>query len=447
MRIPAIRPATYVKSAALTLLGSLLVVVIPLGVLVGPVAALAALCLGLLAAGAYHVRNLTKLVQWTREPIGTPLPRAVGVWDFVFSDMNRRSRLATHQREKLSAALDRFREASQAMPSGLIFLSAANTIEWLNTRAEQHFGLDYRRDLGAPLTNLVRQPDFVMYVESGQYNEPFVFRTNRLPAFSLAIQVVPFGDDMKLLLSQDMSQMEKLETMRRDFVANVSHEMRTPLTVVSGFLETLADSLEDLPHEEARRYIGLAMDQAARMDGLIQDLLTLSALETGAPLPLDEPVDMSNLLEDVLAQAEALSSGRHSIVLELASRANVLGSAKELYSAIANLASNAVRYTPAGGHIRISWRMVDGLPELSVEDDGIGIAAQHIPRLTERFYRVDRGRSRETGGTGLGLAIVKHVLTRHQASLAIDSEPGRGSRFSVRFPARRVLSREAPVHS
>jgi two-component system phosphate regulon sensor histidine kinase PhoR len=228
--------------------------------------------------------------------------------------------------------------------------------------------------------------------------------------------------------------------MRRDFVANVSHEMRTPLTVVSGFLETVIDGLDDLAKEDIRHYLGLASEQAGRMQQLIQDLLTLSALETGAPMWQEEPVDVAKLVHDVEREAIVVSGGRHRIELDCSVSAPLLGNAKELHSAFANLAINAVRYTPEGGHIRISWRQRGTVVEYTVEDDGIGIAADHIPRLTERFYRVDRGRSRETGGTGLGLAIVKHVLSRHQGDLLIDSEPGRGSRFTACFPARRLVS-------
>jgi two-component system phosphate regulon sensor histidine kinase PhoR len=216
--------------------------------------------------------------------------------------------------------------------------------------------------------------------------------------------------------------------------------MRTPLTVVSGFLETVIDGLDDLSKEDMRHYLGLASEQAGRMQRLIQDLLTLSALETGAPMPQEEPVDVALLLEEVQQEAEVVSGGRHVIELDCATQARLLGNAKELYSAFANLAINAVRYTPAGGHIRIGWRQRGSVVEYVVADDGIGIAPEHIPRLTERFYRVDRGRSRETGGTGLGLAIVKHVVSRHQGDLLIDSQPGRGSRFTACFPARRLVS-------
>jgi two-component system phosphate regulon sensor histidine kinase PhoR len=252
--------------------------------------------------------------------------------------------------------------------------------------------------------------------------------------------VVPFGDGQKMVVSRDLSLIEKLERVRRDFIANVSHELRTPLTVVTGFLETLIDGQDDFAREDVAHFLQLALDQSLRMQTLIEDLLTLSALETGAPAAVEERVDVAQLVAGIAADTRLLSNGRHAIEVDVDRRATcatLLGSEKELRSAFANLASNAVRYTPAGGHIRLSWKCSRDGGEFAVEDDGIGIAAEHIPRLTERFYRVDRGRSRETGGTGLGLAIVKHILSRHQAELRVTSEPGKGSRFSARFPSTR----------
>jgi two-component system, OmpR family, phosphate regulon sensor histidine kinase PhoR len=401
-------------------------------------ASLIAVVVVLLLVGAYHVWNLYKLVGWSRKPPGTPPPGAVGLWDLVFSDLTRYVRASTREHEQLSAALDRFREAGQAMPHGLMFLSTAHTIEWVNRQGEQQFGLDKTRDQGTAVTHIVRQPDFVRYLQQGDYSEPLIFRQSRGRA--LMVHVVPFGTDMLLLMSEDITQGERLEAMRRDFVANVSHEMRTPLTVVTGFLETVLDSLDELEQDDIRYYLGLAAEQAGRMQRLIQDLLTLSSLEAGAPMPREERVDVPKLLREIHQEAELVSGGKHEITLECSTNAHLLGSAKELYSAFINLAVNAVRYTPPDGHIRIFWRQRGALVEYGVEDDGIGIAAEDIPRLTERFYRVDRGRSRETGGTGLGLAIVKHVVNRHQGDLLITSEPGAGSCFTASFPARRIAA-------
>lgn len=440
--VTEIRPISYVRVAVFTVLTVIALLAIAVGVFFGLVPALATFSVALLLVGLYHINNLFKLVRWLRTPVdeAVPLPRAFGLWDYVFADVNRWARTASRQKERLSAALERFREASQAMPNGLLFLSTSNTIEWVNRLGEQHFGLDRARDQGAPVTNIVRQPDFVRYLQEGHYEEPLVVTAGRPIGRTLMVHVVPFSDDMRLLMSEDITQGERLEAMRRDFVANVSHEMRTPLTVVSGFLETVVDGLDDLEKDDIRHYLGLAAEQAGRMQRLIQDLLTLSALETGAPILHEEPVDVATLLKEIQQEAQVVSGGRHTISLDCSTHARLLGNSKELYSALMNLAINAVRYTPAGGHIRLTWRQRGAVVEYMVEDDGIGIAPEHIPRLTERFYRVDRGRSRETGGTGLGLAIVKHVLSRHQGDLLIDSEPGRGSRFTACFPVRRMVA-------
>ncbi|MDY0011499.1 MAG: phosphate regulon sensor histidine kinase PhoR [Rhodocyclaceae bacterium] len=411
-----------------------------IGVVQGLVWGMGSFCLLLLLLGVYHTRNLAAFARWTRQPIGSPVPRASGLWDFLFSDLARRARASEEKRQRLSASLEQFRDASHAMPDGVIYLSAANTIEWVNQRAEEQLGLDGKRDVGAPITNLVREPDFVAFLVGGEFGQPLSFHSRRHQQLTLQIQVIPFGDGQKLLLSRDVTQLERLERMRRDFVANVSHELRTPLTVVTGFLETMEDGLEDFEPDQLRHFLSLASNEAARMRQLIEDLLSLSALETGAPDPVQEEVGVAGLLAEIAEQARLLSAGRHRVTMTVDGNGHLLGCRKELYSAFLNLVTNAVRYTPAGGEIALSWQRRPDGAVFAVRDNGIGIAAEDIPRLTERFYRVDRGRSRETGGTGLGLAIVKHVLTRHQGELLIESEPGKGSSFSARFPARRVKS-------
>ncbi len=394
---------------------------------------------GLLAFGAYHVRNLQRLVDWARAPVDTPLPRAVGTWDMIFADLGRRSRVARGMRENLTSELERFHEASEAMPDGVMYLSGADAIEWFNLKAGQHFALDRSRDLGVPVTNLVRHPEFVACLHAPQDDGPLVLRPSRRPGLTLQLQVIPFGDGRRMVLSRDVSQLARLETMRSDFVANVSHELRTPLTVVGGFLETLIDGLDDFSREDVLHFLRLASEQSVRMQRLIEDLLTLSALETGAPAPTEERVDVGELMREVHRETRLLSAGRHTVTLALDGDSVLLGSREELRSAFSNLGSNAIRYTQGGGHVTLAWRADENGGEFSVTDDGIGIEAQHIPRLTERFYRVDRGRSRETGGTGLGLAIVKHILGRHQAELGVHSAPGKGSRFTARFPRSRVM--------
>lgn len=392
----------------------------------------------LLLMWAYHLYCLIRLVRWAREPVGTAVPKGRGLWDKVFADLSRYLREVVKQRDQLSETVERFRSVTEAMPDGVMVLSKDKTIEWLNKASQQHFDL-HADDIGLILTSLVRQPDFVHYLEAGDYREPLVFHPLRMEGHTLAVQVLHFGRERRMVLTRDVTQLEHLETMRRDFVANVSHELKTPLTVVRGFLETLEDGLEDIPAYEARRYLHMAADQSERMSRLVADLLTLSALESGQPLPPDEEVAVTTLMDKVLQEAEVLSNGRHHIHIETREPAILLGCARELYSVFANFAVNAVRYTPEDGHIVLGWERRADAGVFYVRDDGIGIAADHIPRLTERFYRVDRGRSRETGGTGLGLAIVKHVLSRHQARLEVVSEVGKGSTFKACFPLSRVL--------
>jgi two-component system phosphate regulon sensor histidine kinase PhoR len=240
------------------------------------------------------------------------------------------------------------------------------------------------------------------------------------------------------LLLDDVTEGRRLEAVRRDFVANVSHELKTPVTVLSGFVETLGDESFDLTSSQRKRFLGMMADQAKRMQRLVEDLLALSALESDASPADEQPIDLRSFVERLAEEARALSAGRHTVEATIAEDCRLLGSLKELHSALSNLVSNAVRYTPPGGAISLAWRLEDGRGVFSVADSGIGIEARHIPRLTERFYRVDRGRSRETGGTGLGLAIVKHALARHGATLAVTSTPGEGSRFTARFSGPRL---------
>lgn len=390
---------------------------------------------------AYHLRNMARLVNWAQQPLGTPVPRAFGVWDYIFASLARRARLEHGLRERLGLSLARFREATQALPDGVIYLTRQRTIEWVNAAAAGYFSLDAERDLGRAITTLVRDPDFVAYLQAGagSNREPMVLHSPRQEGLTLAVQLIPFGEDQEMILARDITQLERLDRMRRDFVANVSHELKTPLTVVNGFIETLLDAGEDLGPGEAQHYLGLALEQSQRMQRLVEDLLTLSSLQAAESPRVDERVDVQGLLRAVHQEVTLLSGGRHRIELEAGEAAILLGCQKELHSAFSNLASNAVRYTPPGGLISLRWQLdADGGGSFSVQDSGIGIEAEHLGRLTERFYRVDHGRSRATGGTGLGLAIVKHVLTRHQAQLQIRSQPGEGSCFSARFPAKRL---------
>jgi len=401
---------------------------------------LAAVILALLLMLAWHLLHLHQLMTWLEGPLNNPLPRGRSVWEIAFAGLHRRVRIRLGQQQVLSETLERFREAVQALPDGIIAYNRHRHIEWLNERAGSYFAISVQHDRGQALFNLIRHPDFVAYIEAAHFEEPLIYRGGRVEGLTLLLQVIPYGVDENLLVARDISQIERIETMRRDFIANVSHELKTPLTVVAGFAEMLADDHAAHAEDEIRHYLNLIYEQTTRMQRLIEDLLTLSALESGSSPLSEERVEIEPMLQSILADARVLSAGRHEISLTMETSAAIAGCANELRSAFSNLAANAVRYTPPGGQIELTWRAhVDGA-ELVVADTGIGIAAQHLPRLTERFYRVDRSRSRETGGTGLGLAIVKHVLTRHRATLEIESEPGHGSRFAARFPRRALLN-------
>lgn len=402
---------------------------------------LCALLGGLAVMLAWHLSHLRQLLNWLDGPLNAPLPRGRGAWEIAFAGLHRRVRVRLGQQKVLSETLDRFMRAFQALPDGVIAFDRHRHIDWINERAEMHFALSAAVDRGQALTNLIRHPDFVAYLDGGKFDEPLIYRGGRVEGVTLLLQIIPYGEEQNLLVSRDISQLERMETMRRDFIANVSHELKTPLTVVAGFSEMLADDYASYSEEEVAHYLKLICEQNARMQRLIEDLLTLSSLETGSSAPVEERVDLTPMLQSILADAQALSAGRHQISLSIEVPSIIKGCANELRSAFGNLAGNAVRYTPQGGKIDLAWRLRDGFGEFIVADTGIGIAPQHIPRLTERFYRVDRSRSRETGGTGLGLAIVKHVLTRHHATLDIESEAGKGSRFIARFPVTSLLPR------
>ncbi len=422
------------------LLGITALVFAPVAISFGVNWGLATLILCLLLMLLWHFFFLAQLLGWLDETLDRPLPQGRGVWEIAFSSLHRRIRIKQGQQKVLSETLERFVRAFQALPDGVIAFDRHRHIDWINERAEAHFAISATADRGQALTNLIRHPDFVTYLDQGQYSAPLIYRDGRVEGLSLLLQIIPYGNEQSLLVSRDISQIERMETMRRDFIADVSHELKTPLTVVAGFLEMLSENQEINGNGEIKHYLSLICEQAARMQRLIEDLLTLSALESEALAPNDGRVEIEPMLKSILTDVRSLSAGQHEISLSVETPSVLAGCANELRSAFSNLAGNAVRYTPPGGKIDLIWRMDHDVGKFIVADTGIGIPAQHLPRLTERFYRVDRSRSRETGGTGLGLAIVKHVLTRHHATLDIESEPGKGSRFTARFPSRVLVS-------
>jgi len=396
--------------------------------------------IALLLLVIYHLRYLTALDRWLQIPVPTTttLPDGSGAWGDVFARLARLMRNQSQSHQQLSLALERLRRATSAMPEGVVILDEADRIEWCNLMAEQHFGIDFNRDAGQQITFLMRQSQFAEYLATHNYSEPLIVKQTRHQELILSLQLVPYGDKQKLLISRDITRLEGVETMRRDFVANVSHELRTPLTVIGGFFETLSEE-KWVSSEMGKRALVLMTDQTKRMQRLVEDLLTLSQLENAQNQVREENVDVAEVLRELYQEAQSLSAGHHHINLNLDTDVKLLGSRDELRSAFSNLVSNAIRYTTDGGEVILSWKKQNGRGVFTVQDSGIGIDQEHIPRLAERFYRVDLSRSRRTGGTGLGLAIVKHVLNRHQAHLEIVSEPGKGSCFSAWFPEKRLV--------
>ncbi|MDP1899952.1 MAG: phosphate regulon sensor histidine kinase PhoR [Rubrivivax sp.] len=379
------------------------------------------------------------LMDWLRGSLTGQAPRDSGYWGELAYRTERALRTREQQTRHEQERLTQFLSAIEASPNGVMLLDDADHIEWCNSVAAQHFGLDPERDLRQRVTNLVRMPAFVAHLQGGKLDEPVVF-PGPLGRCTLSVLVRPYGEGSRLVLSQDITERERTEAMRRDFVANVSHEIRTPLTVLAGFVETLASL--PLTDAERQRVLVLMAQQTDRMQTLVGDLLTLAKLE-GSPRPAaDRWTSVAELMHKAMEEARALSAGRHVLEVSGGEEAEMAASESELHSAVANLLNNAVRYTPDGGRITLRWVWrSDGGAQIEVGDTGIGIAREHLGRLTERFYRVDGSRSRDTGGTGLGLSIVKHVAQRHGGEIGVQSEPGKGSTFKLVLPAMRVRRR------
>jgi two-component system phosphate regulon sensor histidine kinase PhoR len=395
----------------------------------GPIAGLALALAGAVVALFVQLTYLHRLGDWLDNPQSGRLPDGWGAWTDVFARLYRLRREDERNQAELAEWLARFRQAMHLLPEGVAIMDDVLFLEWCNPAAERHLGLTIERDKGLRVTNLVRHPDFIDYIILGRYEQPL---TLSLRGRKIECRIIPFENRRQILVTHDATDTERLEAMRRDFIANASHELRTPLTVIVGFLEiAMSDPCMDTATREA--HLKLMTEQAERMQRLIGDMLTLSRLESDEFPLRRERVDVAALVESVASEARALSGGRHDITVDV-DGPDVMGSMEELRSAFANLASNAVRYSPQGGTIALSWRRGTDDLQFAVTDCGIGIDSQHISRLTERFYRVDKSRSRETQGTGLGLAIVKHVLLRHGGRLKISSTPGEGSTFIASLP-------------
>lgn len=388
----------------------------------------------------YFYFKLSILKKYVQADELENLPAASGFLEDLFFRLQRYVRSTKKRMAEVERQHQRFIEAFQASPNGIVMLDSQDQIEWCNAIAERFFGLNFKRDAMQRINYIFRNPEFIQYLSARKFEEPLVIeKMGPGSNLSLRIQAFPFADNRRLLLAQDVTDLYKAEAMRRDFVANVSHEMRTPLTVMMGFLETVQTI--DLTPSQNAEYLELMMAQGRRMKSLVEDLLTLANLEANALPVLQDSVNVVDSAFPLLKNdAEALSQGTHRIRFEADSTRLLLGNEHELLSAFGNLISNAIRYTPDGGEIAVQWSInAKGQGVFSVRDTGPGISAEHLPRLTERFYRVDRSRSRDTGGTGLGLAIVKHIASRHQAQLLIESVPGSGSQFILLFPSERIV--------
>ena len=384
-----------------------------------------------------HLRQIYRLDKWLKAGNELEPPHAYGIWGELYHQLYRRERRNQERERRLRALLNRFQDSAAALPDAIVVLNSKGEIEWLNKAATKLLGLRAPHDIGQSITNLIRQPAFAALAQNPSETPLHIASPVDGSAY-LLIRIVPYGKHEQLLIARDVTQLHKLEQIRRDFVANVSHELRTPLTVVSGYLETLAD----IRDPEWVDSVKTMRQQTSRMQHIVEDLLLLARLESDKESSRDrQRVAVPELIEDVLQEARELSRGQHIIESTIDPNLLLSGSRNELHSAFSNLVFNAVQYTPAGGRITVTWHSDDSGAHFEVADTGPGIAAHHVDRLTERFYRIDDARSRELGGTGLGLAIVKHVLTRHGATLRIDSELGRGSRFICDFPANRIQAR------
>ena len=407
------------------------------GLLIGhpwPVITIAAL--GVVAWHYWRLRGV--LLRLTARQRLKP-PTGDGIWNELDRLLHRSQSEMRARKKRLIEMLRAYRAAAAAMPDAIVVVERnSQRIQWFNHSANSLLQLRYPRDIGAPLANRLQPLQLSHWLASGRNAETLEIASPWNPAVTLSLRLIPYSDDLWMLVARDVSRLLQLEQMRRDFVANVSHELRTPLTVVHGYL----DMLDPDEHPDWAPMLAEMQRQSQRMTQLVEDLLMLSRLESQDSLPGEETVSMAPMLATLRREAAALSQGRHEVIVEDNAGVDLWGSNKELHSAFSNLVSNAVRYTPAGGAIRIQFRREDKGAVLEVIDSGYGIPAAHLPRITERFYRVSTSRSRESGGTGLGLSIVKHVLNLHQARLEIASEVGRGSTFSCHFGAERVRPRD-----
>ena len=411
-----------------------------LGLIIGKTTLVVMMALiGYLAQMMFQLYRLNQWLEHLPDTEQRDPPEATGVWGWIFDGIYRLQRRERDAVNHLKSILDKAQESSAALEMAVVMINHRGNLEWWNKAAETLLGFRNGQDQQQGVTNLLREPRFFEYFEGRKYAEPLRIQSPIKKNIILEFQITLFGEGERLMLVRDVSQMHRLESMRKDFVGNVSHELRTPITVINGYLETLLDHRDGV----APRWIKpleQMHQQSQRMENIVRDLLTLSRLETKALSKEQDRIDVNSLLREVKSEAEQVFENKsHSFELESEPNLYLKGSISELYSAISNLLFNAAKYTPESGKIKLTARLSEKGLDVEVIDNGAGIAEQHIPRLTERFYRVDESRSTDTGGTGLGLAIVKHVLARHGADLEIYSMLGKGSRFVCHFPKDRLL--------
>jgi two-component system phosphate regulon sensor histidine kinase PhoR len=390
------------------------------------------------ANAIYQVRRLYLWLSHLAEESNTPPPESKGFWGDIFDGIYRLQQRERRASEYLQSILDKAQESSAALEMAVILIDKQGNLDWWNKAGGDLLGLRYPQDKHQPATNLIRDPRFSDYFYKEKFSEPLTINSPRDNNIVLEFQITLFGEREKLIVVRDITQIHRLELMRKDFVANVSHELRTPITVISGYLETLLENIDSI-EPRWRKPLQQMQQQSRRMENIVRDLLMLSRLETKAITRQQTAIDVRQLLLEVRSDSLQLFADKgHDISVACEQGMLLRADRSELYSAVSNLVFNAAKYTPAGGRIVIEVAVDSNALRISVSDNGIGIEEHHIPRLTERFYRVDVSRASSTGGTGLGLAIVKHVLVRHGATLDIASQPGKGSCFTCIFPINRV---------
>lgn len=390
----------------------------------------------------WHLYNVYRMERWLTSSRRTEPPVGWGIWEILYDRLYRLQQRNHRRKRRLAGILSEFQASTAALPDGAVVLDPKGCILWFNDASAALLGLRRPQDYGQRLVNLVRHPDFTRYMQKGEYSGSTEVPSPVSAGVTLSLRVVPYGGKQRLMIARDISESKRLEEMRRDFIANASHELRTPLTVLRGYLEMMGEEAEAGPLRDWGKPLQEMSRQSSRMEHIIEDLLKLARLESDNMPSIPSSVDVPDLIRRLADEARALSQGEHTLHVELEDDLWLLGQTAELRSAFSNLMVNAVRYTPLGGEIRIRWWRDKSGAHFAVADTGIGVAPKEIPRLTERFYRVDVGRSRASGGTGLGLAIVKHVLERHQGRLSISSELNTGSEFICHFPPHRISSRK-----